>query len=76
VSAGLPATHPEALAVAERHRAHISRWFYPCSLEIHRGLGQMYAEDPRFTASVDRFGAGISAFARDAFQANAERRGK
>ena len=76
VTAGVAPTSAEAMEVAERHRAHITRWFYPCSLEIHRGLGQLYVDDPRFTANVDKFGAGVAAFARDAFQANAERQGK
>jgi MerR family transcriptional regulator, thiopeptide resistance regulator len=75
VSVGAAPSSAEALEVAERHRAHITRWFYPCSPEIHRGLGQMYVDDPRFTANIDRFGKGIAAFARDAFLANAERQG-
>ena len=29
-----------AMAVAERHRLLIDRWFYPCSLDTHRGLGE------------------------------------
>jgi MerR family transcriptional regulator, thiopeptide resistance regulator len=76
VAAGASPTSAEAMDVAERHRAHITRWFYTCSLEIHRGLGQLYVDDPRFLASVDKFGSGVAAFARDAFRANAERQGK
>ncbi|WP_204048580.1 TipAS antibiotic-recognition domain-containing protein [Microbispora siamensis] len=29
--------------VAERHRAHITRRFYDCTYEIHKGLGEVYA---------------------------------
>jgi DNA-binding transcriptional MerR regulator len=54
-------------AAAEEHREHISRWFYPCSKEIHRGLGEMYVADPRFTQNLDRYAPGFAQFLRDAF---------
>ena len=73
VSAGTAPSTVEAMDAAERHRAHITRWFYPCPPELHRGLGQMYVDDPRFAANIDKFGAGVSAFCRDAFAANADR---
>jgi MerR family transcriptional regulator, thiopeptide resistance regulator len=73
VTAGVSPTSAEAMDVAEQHRAHITRWFYACSPEIHRGLGQLYVADARFTANIDRFGAGVAAFACQAFQANADR---
>ena len=31
--------------LVEQHRAHIDRWFYPCSHEIHVGLGEMYVAE-------------------------------
>jgi len=37
------------------------------------GLGQMYLDDPRFTAKYDRHGEGTAAFARDAMTVYAER---
>jgi DNA-binding transcriptional MerR regulator len=52
--------------VVEAHRAHIERWFYPCSLEMHRGLGEMYAADPRFAANFDAIAPGLAQFMRDA----------
>ncbi len=64
-------TASEALAVAEAHRLHIDRWFYPCSHEIHVGLGEMYVIDPRFTKFWDDYQPGLAVFARAAFQANA-----
>jgi hypothetical protein len=51
--AGEPARGAGARAVAERHREHISRWFYPCSVQIHRGLGEMYVADERFTRTYE-----------------------
>ncbi len=73
LTAGVPAASTDAMDVAERHRAHIARWFYPCPPEMHRGLGQLYVDDPRFTANLDKFAPGVAAYARDAFAANADR---
>jgi hypothetical protein len=68
-AAGTPADGPEATALAEEHRAHISRWFYDCSKEIHRGLGDMYVDDPRFTANYDAVAPGLAVYVRDAIRA-------
>src|SRR5215203_6580054 len=46
--AGLSSDSEEARAAAEAHRQHISRWFYECTYEIHRGLTEMYVSDERF----------------------------
>src|SRR5262249_44226478 len=35
--AGTPAGSAEAMDLAEEHRQHITRWFYDCSTEVHRG---------------------------------------
>jgi DNA-binding transcriptional MerR regulator len=71
--AGIPATSPEVMDLAEEHRRHISRWFYDCSYEIHRGLGQMYVDDPRFTATYEGIAPGLAVYLRDAIVANADR---
>lgn len=73
MTAGTPATSVEAMDLAEAHRQHISRWFYDCSYEIHRGLGQMYVDDPRFTATYEGVGEGFARYLRDAIVANADR---
>jgi DNA-binding transcriptional MerR regulator len=73
LEAGRAPTDPAVMAVAERHRAYIGRWFYPCSYELHRGLGELYVNDPRFTATFDKVRPGLAEFTRDAFRANAER---
>lgn len=62
-----------AREVAEQHRLHISRWFYDCPKEIHRGLAEMYVADQRFAANYDGVAAGLAAFVRDAIAANAGR---
>jgi hypothetical protein len=63
----------ESMAAAEDHRLHIDRWFYPCSHDVHVGLGEMYVADPRFTRFWDDHGPGLAAFVRNAILANAER---
>jgi DNA-binding transcriptional MerR regulator len=69
---GQPANGPEARALAERHRQHISRWFYPCSPAMHRGLGEMYVADERFTQTYEREAPGLAAYVHDAIVANAD----
>jgi DNA-binding transcriptional MerR regulator len=70
--AGSPADGPAARAVAERHREHISRWFYPCSPQTHRGLAEMYIADERFTRTYEREAEGLAAYFHDAILANAD----
>ncbi|MFI5955515.1 MerR family transcriptional regulator [Cryptosporangium sp. NPDC051539] len=74
--AGVPASAPDAMDAAEEHRQHITRWFYDCGYDLHRGLGTMYVEDPRFTANYDTTTPGLAAYVREAIHANADRAGK
>jgi DNA-binding transcriptional MerR regulator len=73
MQAGTPATSTQAMDVAEEHRQHISRSYYDCGYDIHRGLAEMYVADPRFTASIDAAANGLAAYMRDAILANANR---
>ena len=73
MQANVPADSAQAMNLAEQHRQHISRWFYDCSYEIHRGLGEMYVADPRFTAHYDTVVPGLAVYVRDAILANARR---
>jgi hypothetical protein len=52
--AGVAVTDARVQALVEQHRMHIDRWFYPCSVEMHKGLGAMYVADPRFAANLER----------------------
>jgi DNA-binding transcriptional MerR regulator len=61
------------LDVVEEHRAHLERWFYPCSKAMHRGLGRMYADDPRFSAHFEKIRQGLAEFVAAAFEAHAAR---
>ncbi|MDP2622897.1 MAG: MerR family transcriptional regulator [Actinomycetota bacterium] len=70
---GTPADSPEAMDAAERHRAHITKWFYECSLEIHEGLGRMYVDDSRFTENIDKATPGLARYMSEAIRATARR---
>jgi DNA-binding transcriptional MerR regulator len=73
MAAGQAPDSARAMAAAEQHRQHIARWFYDCSPIIHRGLGELYLADPRFTASIDKFAPGLARYCCEAFRANSER---
>jgi DNA-binding transcriptional MerR regulator len=70
---GSPADGDAAMALAEEHRRYLSRWFYDCSYELHRGLAQMYVADPRFTQTYDVVAPGLAQYVHDAILANADR---
>jgi MerR family transcriptional regulator, thiopeptide resistance regulator len=75
MQAGKKPDDDEVLAIAERHRLGIDRWFYPCSHAMQLGLAEMYESDPRFAANIDKFGAGLTAFLVAAIRANARHQG-
>jgi DNA-binding transcriptional MerR regulator len=70
LQAGEPADGGAAMDVAERHRSHIDRWFYPCSHEMHANLAEMYVADPRFSEHYEQRAVGLAAYVRDAVLAN------
>jgi DNA-binding transcriptional MerR regulator len=69
--AGEPADGEPARAAAERARLHIDHWFYPCSHELHRALGEMYVADPRFAAHYEQVEPGLADYVRGAIVPNA-----
>jgi hypothetical protein len=64
---------PIAMDLAEEHRQQISTNFYDCSVEMHRGLAELYVSDPRFTANIDAASEGLAVWLHDAIVANAGR---
>lgn len=70
---GEPADGETAMDLAERHRAHIDRWFYPCSHEMHASLAEMYVADPRFAEHYEQRETGLAGYVRDAVLANGVR---
>lgn len=72
-ASGAPADGEPARALAERHRLHIDRWFYPCAHQMHVGLGRMYVADERFAANYEKYAVGLTAYIAAAIEANAAR---
>ena len=52
---------PEVQAQIERHHAWIEN-FYTCPPEMYKGLGQMYVENPEFTAFYEKVKPGLAVF--------------
>lgn len=71
--AGKSPDDPVAMDVAERHRQSIGRWFYPCDLQMHCALADMWEADRRFSDNIDKLGAGLTTFLAAAVRANARR---
>ncbi len=62
----------EAMDLAEEHHRSIEQ-FYDCPYAMHRGLGDMYLADPRFTKTYEDVAPGLTQWLRDAIHANADR---
>jgi DNA-binding transcriptional MerR regulator len=73
---GEPANGPRAMDLAESHRQHVSRWFYDCGFDVHRGLAAMFVSDERFTRTYDDVAPGLAQYVHDAIITNAERNGR
>ena len=72
LEARIPADDPRPCHLAEQHRIHISRWFYECGFEIHRGLAELYLTDARFTRNYEQRATGLARYVHDAILANAD----
>ena len=68
---GVPPEGARARAAAERHRAHVGR-FYDCPPSMHRALAQMWVDDPRFRAHFEAVAPGLAQYAHDAVVAAAD----
>lgn len=69
---GLAPDHERTQALVARHFAQITTFWTP-NRESYRGLGQMYVDDERFTATYDAFAPGLAVYLRDAIDVYAER---
>jgi len=56
---------PRVQALIKQHHAHINN-FYDCSIDIYRGLGEIYFADPRFAAHYNRVKPGLAEFINQA----------
>ncbi len=72
-TSGIEPGSTEANALAQRHRASITR-FHDCDDEMHVNLAQMYLADERFTATYDDRAPGLAQWVHDIIVANASPR--
>jgi DNA-binding transcriptional MerR regulator len=75
MQSGVPATSARAMSLAEAHRAFLTRWFYDCGYDMHRGLAEMYVADDRFRKTFDDVAPGLAQYVHDAVIANAHSAG-
>ncbi|MCX4744074.1 MerR family transcriptional regulator [Kitasatospora sp. NBC_01287] len=68
--AGLAPGSAAANALAERHRASVSRYF-DCTHAMHVCQGRMFVEDPRFAEHYDAVAPGLARWLREVVFANA-----
>lgn len=71
--AGFAPDSEQALALAERARLHVDRWYYPCTPAQHAMVAEMYTADGRFKEHYEKRAAGLAAFVSAAIRANASR---
>lgn len=67
-----PPNSPEVQAVVARWHDHL-KYFYDPSIERMHGLGQMYVDDPRFTAGYEKVRPGLAQFMKQAIDAYCDR---
>ncbi len=67
-----PASDEAQVAIAAHHQS-ITDNFYNCTVEIYRGLADMYIADPRFTANIDKSQEGLAAFMSEAMKIYCDR---
>ena len=65
---GLPPEGPKGEEIVSRHKQWLLLSGLKYQPKVHKGLGQMYVMDERFTAYYDKNVSGCGAFLRDAIQ--------
>lgn len=66
MEAGHAPSDSEAQEAVGRWFKHICEYFYTCTPEIFKGLGEMYVADPRFKKVYEDIKPGLAEFAKDA----------
>ena len=62
----LPVDSEKVQEAVIAHRDAISKWFYHCSVEMQRGLAQLYLSDPRFHKYYEGRVTGLAQYVHDA----------
>ncbi|MTI46326.1 MerR family transcriptional regulator [Sporosalibacterium faouarense] len=58
--------NPVVQEYIDKFRKHITDSYYNCTLEIFRGLGELYVSDERFTNNLEKVKEGYAEFLREA----------
>lgn len=66
MNSGFAPSDEQAQLLVKKWQDFITKSMYDCTKEILAGLGQMYVCDERFTANIDKHGAGTAAFMSEA----------
>lgn len=64
---------PAVQAQIDRHFRTIDGRFYDCSAEVYRGLGELYVDDARFSATYEVVRPGLARFMREAMRVYSDR---
>ncbi len=62
---GKPASDPAVQALVVRHHSNLEN-YYPVPTAVYRGLAKLYVDDVRFRKNIDKFGAGLTDFLKEA----------
>jgi hypothetical protein len=62
------AKDPEVQKAVADWRRHITNWFYKCTPEIFKGLGELYVSDSRFSENLDQIKPGLARFLSSAIK--------
>jgi len=65
----LPVQSEQTQNAVRAHREAITKWFYPCSVEIQKNLALMYLEDPRFKEYYEGRVRGLAQYVHDSIMA-------
>ena len=66
---------PDVQAAIAEYLAYINQYFYSCDVDQLRGLADMWAADPRFSANYEQVRPGGAAFVREAVHIYCDQKG-
>ncbi|MDB5052156.1 MAG: MerR family transcriptional regulator [Bacilli bacterium] len=67
---------PQVQKAVGELRQHITDHFYNCTVDIFRGLGNLYVDDDRFTANIDKHKEGLAIFLSEAMHVYCDNQAK
>jgi hypothetical protein len=65
----LPVQSEQTQNAVRAHREAITKWFYPCSVQMQKNLALMYLEDSRFKEYYEGRVRGLAQYVHDSIMA-------